>query len=134
MNVTYKVSNYMQTDVVTVTPTTDLMRVVRMMVELDISGAVVVDEDNAVVGIVTERDCISRMTSSGYFDEPGGPVADVMSAPVETVNPDDNLVDVAERLIGSKYRRFPVVRDGRLVGIIARRDVLRALGNSAWFG
>lgn len=121
-------------DVVTVPPDTEITRVVRKLIDEDISGIVVVDAEGAVVGIVTERDCIATATQAGYFDQPGGPVADFMSTPVETVGPGENLVDVAVRLTNSKYRRYPVVEGGRLVGIIARRDVLRALGNGAWFG
>ncbi len=122
------------TEVVTVAPDTEITRVVSILIEKDISGVVVVDSSGATVGIVTERDCIGTATHSGYFDQLGGPVADYMSAPVETVGPDDNLVDVAVRLTNSIYRRYPVLQNGRLVGLIARRDVLRALVHSAWFG
>ena len=134
MKMTLKVWDHMQPEVVTVSPETEITRVVRLLVEKDISGVVVVDADGKVAGIVTERDCIATMTHSGYFDELGGPVSEYMTAPVRTVSPDDNLIDVAELLIESKYRRFPVVRHGRLVGIISRRDVLRALGKGNWFG
>ena len=133
MNMTLKVWDHMQAQVVTVGPETEITRVVRLLVDKDISGVVVVDSDGGVVGIVTERDCIATMTHSGYFDELGGPVSEFMSAPVETVSPNDNLIDVAVRLIESKYRRFPVVRHDRLVGIISRRDVLRALVKGNWF-
>ncbi len=134
MNVSLKVRDYMVRDVATVRSDTEITRVVRLLIELDISGMVVVDQAGAVVGMVTERDCIDTATHAGYFDQPGGPVRDFMSTPVETAGPDDNLVDVAVRLTNSKYRRFPVIEEGGLVGIIARRDVLRALGRSAWFG
>jgi CBS domain-containing protein len=50
-----------------------------------------------------------------------------MSAPVEVVGPDESLVDIAERMASSPYRRFPVIEDGRLVGLLSRRDVLRAI-------
>jgi len=129
-----KVRDYMMRDVVTVGPDTEITRVVSMLIEHDISGIVVVRDGDAVAGMVTERDCIGTATQSGYFDQLGGPVAEYMSAPVDTVGPDENLVDVAVRFTRSRYRRFPVVEAGRLVGIIARRDVLRALGRSAWFG
>lgn len=134
IEVPLKVRDYMMSDVVTVTPDTEITRVVRILIERDISGIVVVDSSAAVVGIVTERDCIGTATQSGYFDQLGGPVADFMSAPVETVGPEENLVDVAVRFTHSRYRRYPVLEGTRLVGIIARRDVLRALGRSAWFG
>lgn len=128
-----KVSDYMVRRVLTVTADTEITRAVGLLIENDVSGLVVVDANGGVVGMLTERDCISTAAQSGYFDELGGPVSDFMSAPAVTVNPDENLFDVAIRFISTKYRRYPVVEDGRLVGIIARRDVLRALRRSSWF-
>jgi CBS domain-containing protein len=57
----------------------------------------------------------------------GGKVAEFMSTEVETVSADTDIVEIAELFLASRYRRYPVVRDGRLVGIITRHDVLRAL-------
>lgn len=122
-----KVRDYMVKDVLTVTPDTEITRVVDILIENDISGLVVLDENGVTTGIVTERDCIATVMHSGYFDELGGPVSEFMSSPVETAAPEDSLVDVAERFVSSAFRRFPVLEDGRLAGIIARRDVLRAL-------
>jgi CBS domain-containing protein len=95
------------------------------------SGVIVVDDANVVVGVITERDCIAAATSADYYGEWGGPAGMYMSSPVEYVNPDDNLVDVADRMAKSTVRRYPVIDDGRLVGLIARRDVMRALGAGA---
>ena len=122
-----KVRDYMVTKVLTVTPEFEITRVVDLLIENDISGLVVLDKEGATVGIVTERDCIATVVHSGYFDELGGPVSEYMSSPVETAAPTDSLVEVADRFVNSAFRRFPVIENGRLVGIIARRDVLRAL-------
>lgn len=127
MTTSLKVRDYMMTRVVTVTPDTEITRVISILIEHDISGLLVLDAGGRTVGIVTERDCISTAVNSGYFDQLGGPVSDFMTSPVETVGPEDNLVDLAVRMTRSTFRRFPVLQDGRLVGIIARRDVLRAL-------
>jgi len=123
----------MATDLVTITPDTELMRAVYLLVEHDVSGMPVVDENGNLVGILTERDCIATAINAGYFDEAGGSVRDFMSSPVETAEPDDSLMDIADRLSKSTYRRFPVVEDGRLVGLISRRDVLEALKQGSWF-
>jgi CBS domain-containing protein len=128
-----RVRDYMTSSVVTVAPAVEITQVVQMLIAHDISGVLVVDEDGTLVGILTERDCIAVATTAGYEDEWGGAVENYMSAPVETVSPDENLVDVAVRMTNSPYRRFPVVDKGQLVGQIGRRDVLRALGSGSWF-
>ena len=128
-----RVSDYMRRDLITATPETEIMQIVKMLIDNDVSGLLIVDDAGSLVGILTERDCIDAATSAGYYDEWGGPASGFMSAPVETVSSDDNLVDVAVRMSQSEYRRFPVVDDGRLVGLIGRRDVLSALGRGTWF-
>jgi CBS domain-containing protein len=129
-----RVRDYMTTDVTTVTPDTAIMRLVSLIVERGIQGAVVTDEDGKLAGIITERDCIVVATHAGYFDELGGTVAEYMTADVETVAESDGLMQVAKRMSDSRHRVFPVVEGGKLVGLLSRRDVLRALaGSSAWF-
>ena len=133
MTVSLQVRDYMSTELVTVTPQTEITHVVQMLISNDISGVLVVGDSDELVGIVTERDCIAIASSAGYYDELGGPVSGFMSSPVETIVPDANLVDVAVRMTNSPHRRFPVLENGELVGLISRRDVLRALGSGAWF-
>jgi CBS domain-containing protein len=123
----------MVADPVTIAPEAEVMSVARLLVEENISGVIVTDSDNRVVGILTERDFIAVALDAGYFDERGGRVAEFMSTGVECVGPEDNLIDVAARFVKSPYRRYPVVEDGRLVGVITRRDVLRALRSDSWF-
>lgn len=127
------VEHYMGRDLVTVSPQTELMHAVRKMIECDVSGLLVVEPDQNLVGIVTERDCIAAASAAGYYSEWGGPVRRFMTAPVETVEPGESLIDVAARMASSTFRRFPVVDDGRLVGLLSRRDVLRALEQGDWF-
>jgi CBS domain-containing protein len=123
------VRDYMSTALVTVRSDADIVHAVHLMIEHGLSGLPVLDGAGMLAGIVTERDCIEVALQSSYFDEWGGAVAEFMSAPVVTVGPGDHLVDVAEKLAHSRYRRFPVVEAQRLVGLISRRDVLRALQN-----
>ena len=117
----------------TVTPGTPIMAAVKLLVDEDISGVIVVDDEQQPVGILTERDCIRTALQSGYFDEDAGTVGAYMSRQLHTVNPDDSLMDVAEIFAESPFRRCPVVENGRLVGLIVRRQVLSALKESAWF-
>ena len=133
MSVSLRVRDYMSTELVTVRPQTDITHVVQTLIANDISGVLVVDDEQALVGVLTERDCIATASSAGYYDELAGPASDYMTTPVETVTPDENLIDIAIKMTGSRYRRFPVLEDGKLVGLISRRDVLRALGSGSWF-
>jgi CBS domain-containing protein len=133
MNIPLRVRDYMTTDLLTVTPQTEITQVVRLMIDRDVSGVLVVDASGKLIGVVTERDCIAVAAAAGYYDDWGGPVEDFMSTAVETVAPDDNLADIATRMTSSPYRRFPVVEQGRLVGLISRREVLRAMGSGSWF-
>jgi CBS domain-containing protein len=128
-----RVSDYMSRDVITISADTEISRAVNLMIHKDISGLVVDDGVGGIAGVITERDCIAVAVGSGYYGELGGPVSTYMSTKVETVAPDENLIDVAARMAASPIRRFPVVEDGRLVGILSRRDVLRAIEvGSSW--
>ena len=127
-----RVSDYMTRDLATISPDTELAQAVRLMLERDVSGLIVTDADGRVAGVITERDCIKAAAEAGYYEEWGGPVSKYMSAAVETVGPDDSLIDVAAKMAVSRHRRYPVVADGRLVGLLSRRDVLRAIETGSW--
>jgi CBS domain-containing protein len=128
-----RVRDYMNTAPISVPPDLEIMRAVYLLVDDDVSGVVVV-EDERVIGILTERDCIRVALQAGYHDELGGRVSQYMTTDVQTVSPDMNLMDLAELFASKAFRRCPVVDDGRLVGIISRRDILRAMSSSSWFG
>lgn len=128
-----RVRDFMSRNVRTTGPQTEIMRALHTLVEHDVSGLPVVDANQRLLGILTERDCIRVAVQAGYFDETGGLVADHMTKQVHTVGPDDNLADVAELFAQAPFRRCPVIENGVLVGLISRRDVLSALKSGAWF-
>jgi CBS domain-containing protein len=105
----------------------DLHHAMRVMLEHNISGAPVVDERGTLLGILSEKDCFRAAFEASYHKEPSGRVTDYMSTRVETIHADTDIVEVIELFLHSPYRRFPVVVDNRLVGMISRRDVLRAI-------
>jgi len=128
-----RVRDFMTTQVQSVSSNTDIMRAIRLFVDRDLSGMPVVDAFGTLIGMLTERDCIRVALNAGYHDESAGTVADFMTRAVETVLPDDSLMDVAAYFATSPHRRCPVVDEGRLVGMICRRDILRALTEGSWF-
>lgn len=121
------IRHYMTRQLVLLRPDMDLHEAMQLFIERDISGAPVVDEHGSLVGILSDRDCFRAAVRSGYYAEPWGTVAAHMSGPVETLDADTAVIEAVETFYQRPYRRYPVVSGGRLVGLIARRDVLRAL-------
>lgn len=139
-----RVQDVMTTDVIAISKFEGVMDVARTLSEKSISGLPVVDKDNRVIGIITQADILSvvgvrrehtvRDLLKHMLGEPlperrtGDHVADIMTSPAMTVRPEENLAEAARILEGKKIRRLIVVDDGnRLVGIISRADILKAM-------
>jgi CBS domain-containing protein len=122
-----RVKDYMSASLVVLSPSTAILEAARQLVESRISGAPVVDQTGNLVGVLSEKDCMRIALQAGYHSEAAGTVAEYMHREVKTVDAERNIVDVAMMFIEDDYRRYPVMKDGRLVGQISRRDVLKAL-------
>lgn len=122
------VREFMAANLVTFTPDMEILRAIHLLVEKRISGATVVDDRGNVVGMLSEQDCMKVALHAGYHGELGGRVAEYMSTDVKTIDADTSILELAELFLKSPYRRYPVMKDNRLVGQISRRDVLRAMG------
>ena len=119
--------DFMTPQLVTLSTDMELLDAIQLLVDKQISGAPVLDQQGNLVGILTERDCLAQTMVATYHGEAGGRVGEVMTKDVHTVDADTSLMDIAESFAHTKYRRYPVLEDNRLVGIISRRDVLRAV-------
>ncbi|MEQ8857311.1 MAG: CBS domain-containing protein [Pseudomonadales bacterium] len=122
-----KVADYMTRKLVTFTPETNVVEALGVLLDKRISGAPVVDGDGHLVGVLSEVDVMEVVIHGSYYDESAGIVADYMQPNVDTVDPETDIYSLAERFRKEHRRRFPVVKNGRLVGQISRRDVLRAV-------
>ncbi len=138
----------MTTAVTTVAPATPVPEIAALLLDRHISAVPVVDADNRILGIVSEGDLIHRAESDTerrrswwlallrtgsedrareYVKTHGRRAEDVMTRDVITVGEDTPLGEIAELLERRRIKRVPVVRDGRLVGIVSRADLLREL-------
>jgi len=116
-----KTSKCMTRDVQLVSPTQTIRDAARLMGELD-AGALPVQEDDRLVGMITDRDIAVRAVAQGK--SPDTPVRDVMSREVLYCFDDQEIEDVARNMGEMKVRRLPVVnRDKRLVGIVSIGDL-----------
>ena len=122
------VKDYMSGKLVTFSPDTDVLDAIHELVRHRIAGAPVVDDNGNLVGMLSEFDCLKIALTAGYHMEHGGPVSEYMTTDPQTVDANMSIVDLAALFLKSEYRRYPVIKDNRLVGQISRRDVLRALG------
>ena len=128
---TILVKDCMARRLITLRPDMEILNALHKLVDQDIAGAPVVNDDGRLIGVLTEKDCMKVALNAAYHSEYGGIVADFMSADVEVMAPEDSIVDAARRFLEKRYHRYPVVDNGVLVGQISRRDVMRALGE-AW--
>jgi len=144
----------MTKDVVTVTPDTSIEELANRLVKNEISGVPVVDESGALYGIVTENDLISRnkrlhiptvisfldaaiyLESSKRFEEEvkrvsATKVGDICSKKVISITEDTTIVDIATIMDEKKVHILPVVKNNRVVGIVGKRDIVKAVARQA---
>jgi CBS domain-containing protein len=112
----------MNTNLVAVCADATVEETIRSLLEHHVSGAPIVDEQGYLVGIVSEFQLLEAIYRPEVKQEQ---VRDLMTKDVITVTEDAALSEVANLLLLHRIRRVPVVRDGKIVGIIARRDLLR---------
>ncbi len=122
------VRDYMTTSLITFREDENIMDVAEKLTQHKISGGCVVDEQNNLKGIISEGDCMKHISDSRYYNMPMGDltVKKRMTCNVETIDGNMNVMDAAKLFIERRYRRFPIVEDGKLLGQISQSDVLRA--------
>lgn len=123
-----KVSDYMSKKLITFSPKQSVMEVVETLIKNKISGGPVVNEKNELLGIISEGDCIKQINESRYYNMPieNASVEKFMITNVETIEGNLSVFDAANKFLQSKRRRFPIVENGKLVGLISQKDVLKA--------
>lgn len=133
----FKVSDFMSKELITFKPEQSIQEVIETLISKRISGGPVVNENNELVGVISEGDCISHISKSRYYNMPheDEKVEHNMIKNVETIDGDMNIFDAADKFLKAKRRRFPIVEDGKLVGQISQKDILiatRDLKSSNW--
>lgn len=121
------VRDYMTEKLLTLRSDTEILAAVAFLLKHRISGTPVVDGDNHLVGVISEKDCLNLLAKGVNADVPHGSVAEFMTTDVETIAPEMDLYYAAGLFLKRNHRRFPVVEDGVLIGQISRRDILRAI-------
>jgi CBS domain-containing protein len=117
----------MTTDLVTLDPEMSIFKAIRTLVGHEISGAPVVDQGGALLGVLSELDCLRILSSDEFYagqQEEAGTVKHFMTGAGRTIPPELGIYAIAHYFLTLPIRRLPVVDEGVLIGLVSRRDVL----------
>ncbi|MGB3908514.1 MAG: CBS domain-containing protein [Methanomethylovorans sp.] len=123
------VSEIMQRDVAFLVSKASIFDAVEMMIQRNTGGLPVVNEDNRVCGIFTERDFLELMADTIDYDS----VRNYMSTKVKTVPFDATIEDAAKIMVSKGFRRLPIAKDGILIGIVTASNIMNFLGSGKAF-
>ncbi len=124
------IADYMTKNIFTLKKNVSVVAAIKAILDHKITSAPVIDEEGRLIGMFSEKDSIKVVLDAAYNQDMGGTVGEFMATGIETVQQEDNIVELAERFQNSAMRSFPVMDEDKLVGVISRTDVLRALVNS----
>ncbi len=118
-------------NIVTFKPDQPIQEVISIIIKKKIAGAPVLDDQQHLVGMISEKDCLRLIVDQAYYNMPAETrkVSDYMTAKVQTMSPKTNIVEAAMEFLNSPIRRFPIVENGMLIGQVSRRHILRAAQN-----
>ncbi len=121
------VKDYMDNDPHAVHVTANVRDVVKSLLKAGVIGCPVIDDKENVVGFVSEQDCIKEMLNDAFYCEEPPAVSVVMHSDVLTVSPSTSIVEIAQTMLAHKPKNYPVVDNGKLVGLINRSLILKAI-------
>lgn len=117
----FKAKDIMKREVITVERHTPIYETIRILVEDNVTGLPVVNEDNSLAGIVTEKDVLALLYN---IEDRMGNVEDFMTEDVVSFDENDSLIGITECFIDSNIRRVPITSKGKLAGVISRKDII----------
>ena len=127
MNAHIQVRDYMLYEAPVIYGHTPLSKATEVLCKHHFTGLPVVDEHKHLIGFLSEQDCIQKLLGSSYHCDFDMLASDVMRKETLTVKPADSIITLAESMQNNKPKIYPVVEDGRLLGVISRTQILTAL-------
>jgi CBS domain-containing protein len=108
-------------------PDMDIYEAVDLLLSHRMANAPVVNDDGHLIGFLSEKDCMETLLDGAYSSNPSTSVENCMSRSIKTVTEEVDVLTIAELFLHTAYRRLPVVRGPLLVGLISRRDFMKAM-------
>ncbi|MGY3858643.1 CBS domain-containing protein [Aeromonas veronii] len=122
-----QVRDHMQRLTQALTPGMGLAEALDRLHGTGLSGLPVLDAQRQLVGFLSEQDCIPSLLSGSYYCDTRTRVEDLMNRNPLSVGPDDSILDLARQMTGAKPKIYPVLQQGKVTGLISRRQVMAAL-------
>ena len=120
----FKAKKIMTTDVAYVKKDTPIYEAMRILIERNITGLPVVNDDMSLAGIISEKDVLRLLYD--IEDKPGN-VEDFMTKGTVSFNEEDSVIDIAECFIKNNFRRVVITSGGKLAGIVSRKDIIKTI-------
>jgi len=117
-----KAKDVMVKDVITIDPDFSLEDAIKVLIDKKISGMPVVDKNNGIVGIISEKDILNFVFSGNLGNTK---VKEAMSKNITSFNPEDGIDKIALAIGEKQFRRVPIIENGKVVGIVSRRDIIK---------
>lgn len=124
-----RIDSVMQKDVIRLTPEMAIRDAVAALVNKKAQLASVLDDTGTLIGVLTQKDCFRSALNASYYRQWRGSVKDYMTTEVVTIEATTDFVTAAQTFLDRPYRAYPVVRDGELVGVLRRTDLLATFLN-----
>ena len=122
-----KVKDCMTSKIITLSPDFQVSEAIRILLQHDITAAPVVDENGALMGIMSETDCLQGTLVSSYHSQGTGLVREQMTTDVKIASPHDDIISVYQHFMTHRAFRIPVVEDGIIVGMLSPKDLMSAV-------
>ena len=118
----FETKKIMKTDVITVRRQTPIYEAIEILLDNNITGLPVVNEDGTIAGIISEKDVLELLSD---LKDNSAKVEDFMTEEVVSFDWEDDLIAICECLVKSNFRRVPITAQGKLAGIISRKDLVK---------
>ena len=121
-----KAKDIMTTQVITVLPSITIKDAIKLLVELEISGLIVTDDNNDIYGVISGKDLL---VAYDFLGEIKSPIEPYVNRDVISITEEATVADINHLLIERNILRVPVIKDKKILGVVSRRDVLRYILN-----
>ncbi|MHC4551813.1 MAG: CBS domain-containing protein [Planctomycetota bacterium] len=118
----FETKSMMTSNVIAVKRDTPIVRAIEILIEQNVTGLPVVNDDMTLAGIISEKDTLGLLAE---LEDESAKVEDYMTTDVVTFDQEDDLIAICECLVNNNFRRVPILDDGKLVGIISRKDIIK---------